>query len=204
MNRERINTIIQSFKDYIPCTDGNITCFHAPYDCRVHFCSKENLVKSYTNFFNIFPSQGNESYYSLQTNGFILKNVIEPGNETLKKNDLICITYEPFDRKIKRDIDDYFKLGTQIHDYEVDIEQVKTEFASESMSSYHTSKFYYAIRAMFEDLYKNEEEERHKELTAQIDKINEKIKNTERLRDTILEHLRKYRNNKIAELKEYL
>lgn len=204
MNRERINTIIQSFKDYIPCTDGNITCFHAPYDCRVNFYSKENLVKSYTNFFNIFPSPGNASYYSLQTNGFIIKNVIEPGNETLKKDDLICITYEPFDRKIKRDIDDYFKLGTQIHDYEVDIEQVKTEFALESMGSYHTSKFYYALRTMFEDLYKNEEEERHKKLTAQIDKINEKINNTERLRATILEHLRKYRNNKIIELKEYL
>jgi len=204
MNREHINTIIQSFKDYIPCTDGNITCFHAPYDCRVNFCSKENLVKAYTNFFNIFPLPLNASYYSLQTNGFIIKNVIEPGNETLKKDDLICITYEPFDRKIKRDIDDYFKLGTQIHDYEVDIEQVETEFDSESMGSYHTSKFYYALRTMFEDLYKNEEEERQKKLTAQIDKINEKINNTERLRATILEHLRKYRNNKIIELKEYL
>ena len=54
MRREHINTIIQSFKDYIPCTDGNITCFHAPYDCKVNFCSKENLVKEYTNFSTFF------------------------------------------------------------------------------------------------------------------------------------------------------
>lgn len=203
MRRERINTIIQSFKDYIPCTDGNITCFHAPYDCKVNFCSKENLIQAYTNFFNIFPSQGYESYYSLQTNGFILKNLIEPGNDTLKKDDLICITYEPFDRIIKRDIDDYFKLCTQIHDHEVDIEQVKTDFDSESMYSFHSSRFRYVFK-IFEDLYKDEEEERRKALTAKIDKINAKIKNTERLRATILEHLRKYRDNKITELKEYL
>ena len=204
MKREHIDTIIQSFKDYIPCTDGNITCFHAPYDCKVHFCSKENLAQAYVNFFNIFPSQGYDSYYSLQTNGFIIKNVIEPGNETLKKGDLICITYEPFDRTIKRDIDDYFKLGTQIHDYEVDIEQVKTDFESESMYSYHNSKFYYALRSIFEDMYRDEEKQRHKTLMAKIDKIKEKIKNTERLRATILEHLKKYRDNKISELKEYL
>lgn len=204
MRREHINTIMQSFKDYIPCTDGNITCFHAPYDCKVNFYSKENLVKEYTNFFNIFPSHGNVSYYSLQTNGFILKNVIEPGNDTLKKDDLICITYEPFDRTIKRDIDDYFKLVTQIHDYEVDIEQVKTDFESESMYSYHNSKFYYALKSIFEDMYRDEEKQRHKALTAKIDKIKEKINNTSHLRDTILEHLKKYRDNKITELKEYL
>ena len=203
MKREHIDTIIQSFKDYIPCTDGNITCFHAPYDCKVHFCSKENLAQAYVNFFNIFPSQGYDSYYSLQTNGFIIKNVIEPGNETLKKGDLICITYEPFDRTIKRDIDDYFKLGTQIHDYEVDIEQVKTEFDSESMYSFHNSRFRYVFK-IIEDFCKDEEEERHKKLTAKIDRIKEKIKNTEHLRATILEHLKKYRDNKISELKEYL
>ena len=203
MRREHINTIIQSFKDYIPCIDGNITCFHAPYDCRINFYCKENLVKEYTNFFNIFPSQRYESFYTLQTNGFIIKNVIEPGNETLKKNDLIFITYEPFDRKIKRDIDDYFKLGTQIHDYEVDIEQVKTDFNSESMYSFHNSRFRYVFK-IFEDLYKDEEEAHQKKLTAKIDRIKEKIKNTERLRATILEHLRKYRDNKITELKEYL
>ena len=203
MKREHIDTIIQSFKDYIPCTDGNITCFHAPYDCKVHFCSKENLAQAYVNFFNIFPSQGYDSYYSLQTNGFIIKNVIEPGNETLKKGDLICITYEPCDRTIKRDIDDYFKLGTQIHDYEVDIEQVKTEFDSESMYSFHNSRFRYVFK-IIEDFCKDEEEERHKKLTAKIDRIKEKIKNTEHLRATILEHLKKYRDNKISELKEYL
>lgn len=205
--REHIDQIIRSFRDYIPCSDGIITHFYAPSDCNVYFNNpNENIVLGGEAIFNVYPFTGHINSLissAVMDNGFVIKNCVDSGNNTVKKNDLICITYEPYDKKIKSTITDYVKLDNQINEYYDKIDRIKAEYANNPVHDIYRGRFGYVF-SMLKELYEDNEKSAREKMNTNIQKVRDKIDNTTKLKLKIKEHLTKFCNNKISELSRYL